>query len=237
MKKLVAVLLAVVMIFAVTAVAAADEYPSPSSDSYYKISTDVEGGGSVNASTNKIQKNTDGTVTLIASDDGGYFNRWIIKGTYDIIDGSLTSPTITIRPTSDINAIANFSKEKDFLNITTEAIAPTDGTASVDKPRIPKDAGEIVTLTATETNGTFIEWELQCEYNIVEGNLKSKVLKIEPLTDIHAIAYFKGASKPGEKDEDKTSPKTGDPLYAVIPFMMLALAAAFIASKKLRTEK
>lgn len=235
MKRIVALFLAVMMVFAFAAIASAKD--SPGGDKYYKISTDVEGGGSASASTNKIQKNTDGTVTLIASDDGGYFNRWIIKGSYDIIEGSLTDPTITIRPSSDISAIANFSKERDFLNITTEAIAPTDGTAETDKPRIPKGEGEIVTLTATETNGTFVEWELQCEYNIVEGDLKSKVLKIEPLTDIHAIAYFKGASKPGDKDSSDTSPKTGDPLFAVIPFMALAMAAAFIASRKLRASK
>jgi hypothetical protein len=235
MKRIIALLLAVMMVFAVAAVASAKD--SPSGSQYYKITTDVEGGGAANASTNKIEKNSDGTVTLVASDDGGYFNRWIIKGSYDIVEGSLTDPTVTIRPTSDISAVANFTKEKDFLNITAEAVAPSDGTASVDKARIPKDAGEIVTLTATETNGTFVEWVLQCEYRIVEGDLKSKVLKIEPYTDIHAIAYFKGASKPGEQDSDKTSPKTGDPMFAVIPFMMLALAAAFIASKKLRAAK
>ena len=235
MKKIVALLLAVVMVFAVAAVAFAEESPSP--DRYYKVTTEVEGGGSASASTNKILKNSDGTVTLVASDDGGYFNRWLIKGSYEIVEGTLTDPIITIRPTSDIEAVANFTKEEGYLNITTEAVAPSDGTASVDKPRIAKDQGIVVTLTATETNGTFVEWDLQCDYNIVEGDLKSKVLKIEPLTDIHAIAYFKGASKPGDKDEDKTSPKTGDPLFAVIPFMMLALAAAFIASKKLRASK
>lgn len=234
MKRFVALSLAIVMIFAFAVSVAAKR--SPTGKQYYKITTAVEnpGMGTVEASQNKIEKDSGDPVTLTATETTGFFTRWIITGDYEIVSGSIDSPELVIIPKSDINATANFSKEEDYLNITVEVVG--DGTASVDKPRVLKGADEVVTLTAVDGKDTFVEWQLQCDYKIVSGNLKSRTLKIIPYTDVHAIAYFKNASKPGDQNGSSTSPKTGDPLYAVVPFMAIALAAAFISMKKLKEE-
>ena len=235
MKRFVSLTLAIVMIFAFAVSVAAK--PSPTGKQYLKITTAVEydGMGTADTSASKVQKGIGATVTLSAAELEGYFTCWIISGDYTILDGkTLQDEVITIVPTTDIHAIANFRKDEDYLYITVEAIGK--GTASADKDKIPYGSDEVVTLTAVDGEEEFVEWELLCDYKIVSGNLKSRTLKIVPYTDIHAIAYFKGATKPGGNNGSNTSPKTGDPLFAVIPFMAIALAAAFISMKKLKEE-
>ena len=234
MKRFVALILAVVMVFALAVGASA--LKSPEGKEYYKITSTVEYEGRTagDATSYKVEKNSDETITLTANAHDGFFTRWIISGGYEIVDGSLDSPVITIRPTSDVKAVASYRKEADYLTITVESVTNGNGYGTTDKSKVPVGSDEVVTLTAVEVNDTFEQWELYCDYTIVEGSLKSKVLKIIPYTDIRAVAYFKGASKSGTGDDSKTSPKTGDPLYAVIPFMAIALAAAFISMKKLK---
>ena len=152
MKRIIALTLAVIMIFAFTVSVAAESNLSPTGKQYYKIETSSEGGGQVSASTNKVQKNTDGSVKLTAIETTGKFIRWAITGDYSIKDG---------------------------------------------------------------------------------GTLEDKVLTIVPSSDIKAVAKFSGSGGSGNNGSS-TSPKTGDPLYAVIPFMAIALAAAFISMKKLK---
>jgi len=236
MKRFVAIALAVVMIFAMAVAASADL--SPGGKEYYKVTSTAEYDGRPTGDTTsyKVEKNSDETVTLTANSREGFFTRWIISGSYTIVDGSLDGSVITILPTSDVKAVAHFRKEEAYLNTVTEAVTTGKDYATTDKAKVPVGSDEVVTLTAVEVDTEFVNWELLCDYTIVEGSLKTKVLKIIPYTDIRAIAYFKGASKPGGNNESNTSPKTGDPLYAVIPFMAIALAAAFIAMKKLKAN-
>ena len=219
------------MIFALAIPAFAEV--SPTGVEYYKIDTGVEGMGTVDASANKVATDVDEAVTLVANDEGGYFTYWIIDGEYTIVDGSLTDSTITIIPNSDIDAIASFSKEKDYLNMTAKAVPEELGNAEVDIPRVRKGSDTVVTFTATETGGKFIEWKFDCAYKLVEGTLKSKVVKMIPYTDVDGTAYFETAAAPSKPDESSTSPKTGDPLLLVIPVMILALGAAVFATRKL----
>lgn len=115
MKKLVSVVLALVMIFALTATFAADE--SPVGKDRYSIvvgydpadgSLGTAGGNKSNVKVDAVGE--DGEVKLTAVKEGnGEFIKWVIEGKYDIVSGSLTDPVIVIKPLSDINAVAKFA--------------------------------------------------------------------------------------------------------------------------------
>ena len=235
MKRFASIIMVLIMLFALTVTVYAEESPT-AAPGYYRITASTEGSGTINTTTNKVEKNTDGTVTLTATDDEGYFTYWIISGEYKIVEGSLNDPVITIMPSSDIDAVASFSKEKDYLNMTVDAIPDELGNAYVDIPRVKKGENTVVTFTAEEDGGEFIEWKFDCAYELVSGTMTSKEVKIIPFTDVHGTAYFKAAPAPGKKDDSNTSPKTGDPLTVVIPVMALAFAAALFAAKKLRKD-
>ena len=110
------------------------------------------------------------------------------------------------------------------------------GTASVDIEKVLKGSDTVVTFTATETNGTFIEWKFACDYKLVSGDLTSKEVKIIPYTDVEGFAYFKTAPAPDKPDNSGTAPRTGDPLPYVVTFMFLALGAAAVAVMKLKKD-
>ena len=232
MKRFASLALALIMIFALAVPAFAEV--SPTGVVYYNIDTGIEGSGIVDASANKVAKDGDETVTFKASDDEGYFTYWIIEGDYTIVSGSLTEDTITIIPHSDVKAVASFSKEKDYLRMTAEAVTEEDGSAVVDIPRVLKGSDTVVTFTATDKAGTFVEWEFKCAYKLVEGNTKTKVVKIIPYTDVHGIAYFKHSATPSKPDDSSTSPKTGDMLYVIIAVMALACGAVVFSAYKLK---
>ena len=85
---------------------------------------------------------------------------------------------------------------KEYYNITV-SWEPEDGslgTAETDKNKVAKDAtgdDAIVTLTALEDgDGYFTLWIIEGDYEIVEGDESSTVLKIRPKSDIHAIASY-----------------------------------------------
>ena len=115
MKKLVSVVLALVMIFALTATVAAEV--SPVGKDYYSIvvgydpadgSLGTAGGDKSNVKVDAVGE--DGEVQLTAVNKGnGEFIEWVIDGEYEIISGSLTDPVIVIKPLSDINAVAKFT--------------------------------------------------------------------------------------------------------------------------------
>lgn len=233
MKKFLALTLALVIAASLVLTVSAATYESPTPTDYYSVTAKVEGSGSATADPIKVEKNTDGTSTLTATDKDGFFTKWIISGSYEIVSGDEYSNVIVIKPLSDVEAIASFSVDEDYLTITAEAVGP--GTASANPGKVKKGSGDTSTLTAVEEGGTFIKWELQCEYEIVEGSLTSKVLVIRPKTDVHAIAYFKTANKDaGKKDEGSTSPKTGDMSMVFAAVMLLAAGAAVFAVKKIR---
>ena len=106
MKKFLSVLMVVAMLFVIAIPVAAEISPGPKP--VHKIDAEVvpEGGGEVD----KID-NGDGTITLIVKpEDGHNFIKWDIDGEYEIVSGTLTDTTITIRPSTDINAEAHVEK-------------------------------------------------------------------------------------------------------------------------------
>ena len=233
MRKFLALMLALVIAASLVVTVSAATYESPTPKQYYNVTTSTEGSGTVSADPNKVEQGSGDTTTLKAVNGDGFFTLWIIQGSYEIISGTLESPDLVIRPLSDVNVTACFTVDPDYYTITTEAVGA--GSAAANPGRVRKGSRGTSTLTATEEGGTFVKWELQCDYEIVEGSLTSKVLVIRPLTDVHAIAYFKEANKDaGKKDEGSTSPKTGDISMIFIAVMLLAAGAAVFAVKKIR---
>lgn len=239
MKRVISFLLVVMMIFAMAvSVSALD---SPGKKEYYKIEVGSEGKGHATKSADKFEVGTDGSVTFNAYEDGGYFTKWIIDGKYTVISGGEYEDVLVIKPDSDILAVASFSEEKDYLNVYAKAVPEEYGDATADPGRIKKGSDGTSTLTAVEENGgQFQQWVLECDYDIVSGDLKSKVLVIRPKTDVYATAYF---TKPGEeptepptpdKKDDGKSPKTGYPLFFVFGIIGLALCAGVVATKKIK---
>ena len=239
MKRLISIALVLMMVLAMTVSVAALDSPGPKE--YYKITIGSEGKGHATASDTKFEVGSDGTITLNAYEDGGFFTKWIIDGKYTVVSGGESEDVLVIKPESDISAIASFSEEKDYLNVYAKAEPEEYGDATADPSRIKKNTDGTSTLTAVEENGgIFQEWVLECEYDIVSGDLKSKVLVIRPYTDVYATAYF---TKPGEeptepqkKDDDssKSSPKTGYPLFFVFGAMGLALIGGVLVTKKIK---
>lgn len=231
MKRIVALVLSVLLVFTLAISVAADISEEP----IYVIEASAEGSGEADASVDSVIVNSDGTVTLIATRDQGYFTRWIIKGDYEILDGgTLEDSTIVIRPRSDIEAIASFSQDEEYLTVTAETLNNKKGTATVNgtsEVKVLKGSGDQVTLVATEDEDKFVEWQLYCDYEIVSGDLKAKTLVLVPLTDIRAVAKFDTISNP---DDNPDSPKTGDALPYVLVVMVLALGVAVVAGIKLK---
>ena len=84
------------------------------------------------------------------------------------------------------------------------------------------DVGDdIATLTAKVIDCYFVGWEIEGEYEIIEGNLISPIIKINPKSDIIAVAVFKGGenSEPILNNEvgntSLISPKTGQEAYKI----------------------
>jgi len=123
--------------------------------------------------------------------------------------------------------------------------SPADGSlgvASSDKNQVTIDSedGKVI-LTATVKDGKFNRWDIKGEYEIVEGSLTSPKLVIIPKSDISANAIFEKDGKPAtpdspssSSDSGSTSPKTGDPLYLIIGFAVLALGVGAFAIKKIK---
>lgn len=66
-------------------------------------------GGKISVSEGVVEAGK--TVTFKATPDKNRkFKKWVIKGSYTIVDGSLTSKTITILPNGDIDVNATFKK-------------------------------------------------------------------------------------------------------------------------------
>lgn len=239
MKKFVSIALVLVMMLALTISAAADA--SPTASAYYNIVAKAEGKGTASTDKNMVDTKATGEdsyVTLTAVEKGGFFTKWIMDGSYNKITGDEYSDVFVIQPTSDVVATAHFSEEEDWLNVTTSVIG--DGTASADPVKVKKGSGDTVTLTAVDGKDTFVDWTLECEYEIVSGDMKSRTLVIRPLTDVHAIAKFVGegateAVTPTTKpNESGTSPKTGDPTMMIIALVMLALGLGVFTVKKIK---
>ena len=130
MKKGISFALVLVMVFALAASAVAAEYSSPTPESYFSIKVDTEGDGSGVSNKNKIKTTDEGEdaiVTLTAKEGKGKFDKWVIEGTYDSVEGSEKTAVFKIRPHSDIRATAKFSGSGDSSSGNTSNTSPKTG--------------------------------------------------------------------------------------------------------------
>lgn len=121
MKKALSILFALLLMCC--AVVSVSANPSPTApDPDNKIIIDAipvpgEAGNTTPDINNpgKVEINSGEVITLTATPSKGYkFSHWeFIFGEFEIVEGSLTTPTITIKPTgtSNIRAEAHFVKE------------------------------------------------------------------------------------------------------------------------------
>lgn len=112
MKKIIAILLALMLVasVAVFSVAAAE---SPEKVKYYSMTAEAIGNGEATVSPAKVEIGSDGTATFTATEKGGKFIRWEFQCDYDVVSGTVTNDTSTdkvvvLKPKSDIHGIAYF---------------------------------------------------------------------------------------------------------------------------------
>ena len=179
---------------------------------YWIVDTDViYGSGDTTPPTTdpaKVEQGSGGTVTITATPAEGYeFIGWEIDGDYTLPEGgSLTDPTLVIKPDSDVHAHAKFKPVPKYWTVDADVIEG-DGTVAptVDNPvKVEQGSGENVTITATPAEGyEFICWEIDGDYTLPEGgSLTDPTLVIKPGSDIHAHAKFKPIPKYWSVDAD-----------------------------------
>ena len=106
MKKVISLSLILLMLFGLCISVCADPSPEdPGTD--YKVEVFTTAGGSYT-----MTKNPDGSYSLTAiAEDGHYFSGWLIKGEYELLEGSLTSTFIRLIPGSDCSITACYDNE------------------------------------------------------------------------------------------------------------------------------
>lgn len=137
MKKVFAILLAAVLVMALSVTAFAAGV-SPEGVSYYKVYI-IDGNGS-KTQVEKVPVGED--ITLEADPDKGDFDEWkiykadgsvAVEGEdYEIVSGPLTSSSITILPKANLIITANYDgEETDFEIDNGEVTSPQTGDVAV----------------------------------------------------------------------------------------------------------
>ena len=126
-----------------------------------------------------------------------------------------------------------------YYAITVKVDGKGEATTDKNKVEVKEDVDK-VTLTAIDGEETFVNWTIDGSYTVVEGDTSTRVLVIQPASDIVATAHFKGQDatevvKPTTKpNEGGTSPKTGDPTMMIIALVLLAAGLGVVAVKKIK---
>ena len=173
---------------------------------YWIVDSDViQGKGTTTPPVSdpvKVEQGSGDTATITATPDEGYeFIGWEIDGDYTLPEGgSLTDPTLVIKPGSDVHAHAKFKKIPKYWIVDADVIQG-DGTVTppVDNPaKVEQGTDGTATITASPADGyKFIGWEIDGEYTMPEGgSLTDPVLVIKPGSDVHAHAKFEKVEPP-----------------------------------------
>ncbi len=111
MKKILAVLTALVFVFSMATMASAAG--SPSGDKTYKVTVTTNKKDSAKPSYKSV-KNGD-TLELTADEDTDEyaFVRWEITGDYEIVSGDLESGDLVIKPLGDVTVKAVYADNKE----------------------------------------------------------------------------------------------------------------------------
>lgn len=127
MKKLLIPLLVLTMIFSLSVCAFAESVQSPTASVVYEVT--VNQPDKTNGSVSKVV-NSDGTVTLaVSAEEAATFTKWVLKGDYEIVSGSLTDTTITIKPKADNVVVDTEFKTAETTTAAEETTVPSDAPA------------------------------------------------------------------------------------------------------------
>ena len=194
-------------------------------EDYWYATADVkEGSGTADVTPDKVLQGSDDTFTFTAVPDEGWeFVGWEFgdDNIYEIIDGSLTDPTLVVKPGSDLDAHAIFKPIETEPGIdywyATADVKEGEGNATVDPAKVIQNSDDTFTFVATPDEGwEFVGWEFGDDniYEIIDGSLTDPTLVVKPGSDLDAHAIF----KPIETEppttpptEPKTEPKTEPP--------------------------
>lgn len=144
---------------------------------------------------------------------------------------------------SCVSAFAAISPSgKPSLNVTI--IPTTGGTGSYDittEIEEGPNGGTIVEFVPKPNPGyTFVEWELEGDYTIVEGSLTSGEFTVEAFSDLVATPYYVSDNgTPGgsvDTNTGQTSPQTGDNtnVIFVVAIVLVAMAGAVVVTRKIK---
>ncbi len=125
-----------------------------------------------------------------------------------------------------VSAVDNPSPEPTTYYVI-EVTVDGNGTATPDPASVPQ--GDTTKLTANPDDGSkFIGWDIEGDYEIVEGDLNSPVLVIRPKSNLKAVDKFQPTDT--KKDDGKTSPTTGYNTNAIIAVMavVVTISAAVV---------
>lgn len=127
MKKLLIPLLVLTMIFSLSLCAFAETVESPTAPVVYEVT--VNQPDKANGSVSRVD-NEDGTITLtVSAEEAATFTKWALEGDYEIVSGSLTDTTITIKPKAD-NVVVNTV----FATVDVTPTNPEETTVPSDAP-------------------------------------------------------------------------------------------------------
>lgn len=110
------------------------------------------------------------------------------------------------------------------------------GYAEIDKISVETGSNEPITLIAKIGDYPFMHWNIEGEYDILEGSTYSTTFIIIPKSDIKATAVFKGEGY-AFINEDKTSPKTGqdtNTLYIILAILCICAIGIMFSSYKIK---
>ena len=201
MKKLIAALTALVLIFSLTTVAYGAKSPEGKKEHSVTVNNNV---GDTDGSSSSV---VDGeNFTLSADEFGGYdFVGWVITGDYDIVSGDLNSPDLIILPKGDIQATANYTEKVELKDdeVKVEYASNIDGLEEGNFDIVKK--GDKVELSATEElpGYAFLKWEIVGPYEIVSGDLDSPELVIRPLGNVIVKQVFEIVEDEAEPEDDE----------------------------------
>ena len=154
-KKLSIICTILALICAITFTTYAESSPQPIS--YYNIIVDVKGTGRATSDVNSIEISSDDTCKFTATETDQPFVFWNIEGDYDIVSGDYDELVFTIRPKTDITAIATFD---DGL---LERAVPVNPDTSPVSPKTGDDRANLFILLTALVIGSavliFMNWK------------------------------------------------------------------------------
>lgn len=200
MKKIVAMLTALLLMFSLTTVAFGAG--SPQGKKEFGISVN----GNVGTWSDVLHSVEEGKTYELSADnemDGYVFVGWVIEGEYDVVSGDINSSKLTILPKSDIVATAIYTAKVELKEdeIKVEHTHNIEGLEDGNYEIVKK--GEQIELSAMEglSEYSFVKWEIVGPYEIISGSLTGSKLVILPLGNIVVKQIFEEVSVE-EDDED-----------------------------------